>query len=51
VIGLKPQGDPYINCTAKRNSPLQMLYFPPEGRLDKMFFPYYGKIAHVSKCC
>ncbi|KAK5621392.1 hypothetical protein CRENBAI_007615 [Crenichthys baileyi] len=46
VIGLKPQGDPYINCTAKRNSPLQMLYFPPEGRLDKMFFPYYGKIAH-----
>ncbi|XP_027900764.1 sodium/potassium-transporting ATPase subunit beta-3-like [Xiphophorus couchianus] len=46
VIGLKPEGDPYINCTAKRNTPLQMIYFPPEGRLDKMFFPYYGKIAH-----
>uniref|UniRef100_A0A8C7YYY0 Sodium/potassium-transporting ATPase subunit beta n=1 Tax=Oryzias sinensis TaxID=183150 RepID=A0A8C7YYY0_9TELE len=43
VIGLKPEGDPYINCTAKRDSPLQMQYFPPEGRLDKMFFPYYGK--------
>ncbi|XP_026195884.1 sodium/potassium-transporting ATPase subunit beta-3b [Anabas testudineus] len=43
VIGLKPQGDPYINCTAKRDRPLQMQYFPAEGRLDKMFFPYYGK--------
>ncbi|KAM8768108.1 sodium/potassium-transporting ATPase subunit beta-3b [Acanthopagrus schlegelii] len=47
VIGLKPRGDPYINCTAKRDSPLQMQYFPPEGRLDKMFFPYYGKRAHA----
>ncbi|XP_041796454.1 sodium/potassium-transporting ATPase subunit beta-3b [Chelmon rostratus] len=46
VIGLKPRGDPYINCTAKRDSPLQMQYFPSEGRLDKMFFPYYGKKAH-----
>ncbi|XP_024132487.1 sodium/potassium-transporting ATPase subunit beta-3b [Oryzias melastigma] len=46
VIGLKPVGDPYINCTAKRDSPLQMQYFPPEGRLDKMFFPYYGKKSH-----
>uniref|UniRef100_A0A8C7Z260 Sodium/potassium-transporting ATPase subunit beta n=1 Tax=Oryzias sinensis TaxID=183150 RepID=A0A8C7Z260_9TELE len=27
----------------KQDSPLQMQYFPPEGRLDKMFFPYYGK--------
>ncbi|XP_029282681.1 sodium/potassium-transporting ATPase subunit beta-3-like [Cottoperca gobio] len=46
VIGLKPQGDPYINCTAKRDSLLQIKYFPSEGRLDKMFFPYYGKKAH-----
>ncbi|XP_076591919.1 sodium/potassium-transporting ATPase subunit beta-3-like [Chaetodon auriga] len=46
VIGLKPRGDPYINCTAKGDSPLQMQYFPSEGRLDKMFFPYYGKKAH-----
>ncbi|XP_072247901.1 sodium/potassium-transporting ATPase subunit beta-3b [Leuresthes tenuis] len=46
VIGLKPKGDPYINCTAKRDTPLQMQYFPSEGRLDKMFFPYYGKKAH-----
>ncbi|KAM9732993.1 sodium/potassium-transporting ATPase subunit beta-3-like isoform 1-T2 [Menidia menidia] len=47
VIGLKPNGDPYINCTAKRDTPLQMQYFPSEGRLDKMFFPYYGKKAHA----
>ncbi|XP_068173795.1 sodium/potassium-transporting ATPase subunit beta-3-like [Antennarius striatus] len=46
VIGLKPQGEPYISCTAKRDRPLQMLYFPPEGRLDRMYFPYYGKNAH-----
>uniref|UniRef100_A0AAZ1X744 Sodium/potassium-transporting ATPase subunit beta n=1 Tax=Oreochromis aureus TaxID=47969 RepID=A0AAZ1X744_OREAU len=39
VIGLKPEGDPYINCTAKRATSLQMQYFPSEGRLDKMFFP------------
>ncbi|XP_029922433.1 sodium/potassium-transporting ATPase subunit beta-3b isoform X2 [Myripristis murdjan] len=46
VIGLKPRGDPYINCTVKRDSALAMQYFPSEGRLDKMYFPYYGKKAH-----
>lgn len=47
IVGLRPVGDPYINCTSKqRQSPLQIQYFPPEGRLDKMFFPYYGKKAH-----
>ncbi|XP_056612466.1 sodium/potassium-transporting ATPase subunit beta-3b [Triplophysa dalaica] len=45
VIGLKPQGDPHINCAAKRELPLQMQYFPSEGRLDKSYFPYYGKKA------
>uniref|UniRef100_A0A672GIE4 Sodium/potassium-transporting ATPase subunit beta n=1 Tax=Salarias fasciatus TaxID=181472 RepID=A0A672GIE4_SALFA len=25
---------------------LSMLYFPSDGRIDKMFFPYYGKKAH-----
>ena len=25
-----------------------MQYFPSEGRIDKMYFPYYGKKAHVS---
>ncbi|KPP68696.1 hypothetical protein Z043_112601 [Scleropages formosus] len=48
IIGLKPRGDPYINCTAKREGTLQMQYFPAEGRFDKMYFPYYGKKAHPS---
>ncbi|KAM3865824.1 sodium/potassium-transporting ATPase subunit beta-3a [Diretmus argenteus] len=48
IIGLKPRGDPYINCTAKRDTPVQMQYFPSEGRIDKMYFPYYGKKAHES---
>ncbi|XP_036938824.1 sodium/potassium-transporting ATPase subunit beta-3a [Acanthopagrus latus] len=46
IIGLKPRGDPYINCTLKKESPIQMQYFPIEGRIDKMYFPYYGKRAH-----
>ncbi|KAM9852899.1 sodium/potassium-transporting ATPase subunit beta-3b [Aulostomus maculatus] len=46
IIGLRPRGDPYINCTAKSNSKFQIQYFPAEGRLDKMFFPYYGKKTH-----
>ncbi|XP_035527063.1 sodium/potassium-transporting ATPase subunit beta-3a isoform X2 [Morone saxatilis] len=48
IIGLKPRGDPYINCTVKRETPIQMQYFPSEGRIDKMYFPYYGKKAHES---
>lgn len=48
IIGLKPRGDPYINCTAKRDTPLQIQYFPSEGRIDKVYFPYYGKKAHES---
>ncbi|XP_072220273.1 sodium/potassium-transporting ATPase subunit beta-3a [Leuresthes tenuis] len=46
IIGLKPHGDPYINCTVKKDNPVQMHYFPSEGRIDKMYFPYYGKKAH-----
>uniref|UniRef100_A0A8B9HAE0 Sodium/potassium-transporting ATPase subunit beta-3 n=1 Tax=Astyanax mexicanus TaxID=7994 RepID=A0A8B9HAE0_ASTMX len=45
IIGLKPSGDPFINCTAK--SQVQVQYFPQEGRIDRMYFPYYGKKAHV----
>lgn len=43
IIGLKPRGDPSVNCTAKRDTPLSMSYYPNEGKFDKMFFPYYGK--------
>ncbi|XP_076832306.1 sodium/potassium-transporting ATPase subunit beta-3b [Brachyhypopomus gauderio] len=46
VIGLMPRGEPYVNCLAKREAPLQMNLFPAEGRIDKMYFPYYGKKAH-----
>lgn len=45
VVGLKPTGDPYINCTSK--TPIKMQYFPPDARLDRMFFPYYGKRIHA----
>ncbi|XP_008332301.1 sodium/potassium-transporting ATPase subunit beta-3a [Cynoglossus semilaevis] len=46
IIGLKPRGDPYINCTVKRDSQIEIQYFPSKGRIDKMYFPYYGKKAH-----
>ncbi|XP_012681786.2 sodium/potassium-transporting ATPase subunit beta-3a isoform X1 [Clupea harengus] len=46
IIGLKPQGEPYVNCTAKRDSPLSVQYFPAAARIDKMYFPYYGKKVH-----
>lgn len=46
IIGLKPPGDPYINCTVKKDNSVPILYFPSEGRIDKMYFPYYGKKAH-----
>lgn len=46
IIGLKPAGDPYINCTSKSGKSLQMQYFPNEGTIDRMYFPYYGKKSH-----
>ncbi|XP_077471150.1 sodium/potassium-transporting ATPase subunit beta-3-like [Stigmatopora argus] len=47
IIGLKPLGDPYVNCTVKKENPVQMQYFPRKGQFDKMYFPYYGKKAHA----
>lgn len=46
IIGLKPKGGPYIRCNQKTEGSVQMLYFPNEGKFDKMYFPYYGKKAH-----
>ncbi|XP_035242454.1 sodium/potassium-transporting ATPase subunit beta-3b isoform X1 [Anguilla anguilla] len=46
IIGLKPKGEPYISCNQKTEGTLQILYFPSEGKFDKMYFPYYGKKAH-----
>ncbi|XP_028988407.1 sodium/potassium-transporting ATPase subunit beta-3-like [Betta splendens] len=46
IIGLKPRGDPYINCTTKnKDAQVPIMYYPGEGRFDKMYFPYYGKKA------
>ncbi|XP_062409359.1 sodium/potassium-transporting ATPase subunit beta-3b [Sardina pilchardus] len=47
IIGLRPKGEPFINCTAKRDTPLTFSYYPPRGKIDKMFFPYYGKQLHT----
>ncbi|XP_056329395.1 sodium/potassium-transporting ATPase subunit beta-3b [Danio aesculapii] len=46
VIGLKPRGDPHIACTVKGEGTLQMQLYPDEGKIDKSYFPYYGKILH-----
>ncbi|KAJ8342191.1 hypothetical protein SKAU_G00321190 [Synaphobranchus kaupii] len=54
VIGLKPTKDglsPYITCAAKREdteSLGELEYFPPNGTLNLMYFPYYGKKAQVN---
>lgn len=39
---------PFLHFLFQRETPLQMQYFPTEGHIDKMYFPYYGKKAHVS---
>lgn len=46
IIGLKPQGNPKINCTSRvENVTLQ--YYPEYGKIDLMYFPYYGKKTHL----
>ncbi|NWV09897.1 AT1B3 ATPase, partial [Ptilonorhynchus violaceus] len=47
VIGLKPEGEPYIECTPKERGAVNIKYFPPRGTLDLMYFPYYGKSLHA----
>lgn len=37
-----------VSVLTQRETPLQMQYFPTEGKLDKSYFPYYGKTLHVS---
>lgn len=48
IIGLKPEGNPYINCTTKSENRASLQYFPAHGRIDLMYFPYFGKKSHVS---
>ncbi|XP_072113353.1 sodium/potassium-transporting ATPase subunit beta-2-like isoform X2 [Mobula birostris] len=52
IIGFLP-GEamtPYVSCTGKTGDVSEvheLWYFPPNGTLDLMYFPYYGKKAHV----
>ncbi|XP_066478177.1 sodium/potassium-transporting ATPase subunit beta-3 [Tiliqua scincoides] len=46
IIGLKPEGEPYIECNFKEEGKAEIAYFPSGGRIDLMYFPYYGKRLH-----
>uniref|UniRef100_UPI00398ECE2D sodium/potassium-transporting ATPase subunit beta-2-like n=1 Tax=Pristiophorus japonicus TaxID=55135 RepID=UPI00398ECE2D len=54
IIGFLPgEGKtPYVSCEGKRTKDMtkvhELNYFPPNGTLDLMYFPYYGKKAHVN---
>ncbi|XP_053565796.1 sodium/potassium-transporting ATPase subunit beta-3 [Bombina bombina] len=45
IIGLKPEGNPKINCTSRKED-VNLQYFPEKGKLDLMYYPYYGKKTH-----
>lgn len=46
IIGLKPDGDPHIKCNTKEEGRAEITYFPSGGRIDLMYFPYFGKRLH-----
>ncbi|KAM9317072.1 sodium/potassium-transporting ATPase subunit beta-3 [Gastrophryne carolinensis] len=48
IIGLKPQGNPRINCTSKVENMdnMTLQYYPEFGKIDLMYYPYYGKKIH-----
>ncbi|XP_059498574.1 sodium/potassium-transporting ATPase subunit beta-2b isoform X2 [Stegostoma tigrinum] len=53
IIGFLPgEGKtPYVSCEGKtkdNNEVHELQYFPSNGTLDLMYFPYYGKKAHVN---
>ncbi|XP_072447774.1 sodium/potassium-transporting ATPase subunit beta-2b isoform X2 [Chiloscyllium punctatum] len=61
IIGFLPgEGKtPYVSCEGKAKNEKnewtkdndkvhELQYFPPNGTLDLMYFPYYGKKAHVN---
>ncbi|XP_031813718.1 sodium/potassium-transporting ATPase subunit beta-3 isoform X2 [Sarcophilus harrisii] len=50
IIGLRPQGEPRIVCAVKEGTEVNLATFPKDGRLDLMYFPYYGKKLHNSQC-
>ncbi|XP_034021630.1 sodium/potassium-transporting ATPase subunit beta-2-like [Thalassophryne amazonica] len=54
VIGLYPGKDsqsPFVTCGAKKEDGDKMgplAYYPPNGTLNLMYYPYYGKRAQVN---
>lgn len=54
VIGMLPGKDgqtPYITCGAKKEGSdpfVVVVYFPPNGTFDLMYYPYYGQRAQVN---
>ena len=42
-IGLKPQGEPRIDCIGKSESTGVLSTYSPKGMIDLKYFPYYGK--------
>ncbi|KAM4612259.1 sodium/potassium-transporting ATPase subunit beta-2a [Polymixia lowei] len=54
VIGMLPGKDgqsPYVSCAAKKedsDNMGQLVYFPPNGTFNLMYYPYYGKRAQVN---
>uniref|UniRef100_A0A8C4P1E6 Sodium/potassium-transporting ATPase subunit beta n=1 Tax=Dicentrarchus labrax TaxID=13489 RepID=A0A8C4P1E6_DICLA len=57
VIGMLPGKDgqaPYVTCGAKREDTEkigELLYFPPNGTFNLMYYPYYGKKAQPLVAC
>ncbi|XP_039693277.1 sodium/potassium-transporting ATPase subunit beta-3 [Pteropus medius] len=48
IIGLRPQGEPRIQCTgAVKGGNITLSTYPPNGSIDLKYFPYYGKKLHV----
>ncbi|XP_027621676.1 sodium/potassium-transporting ATPase subunit beta-3 [Tupaia chinensis] len=46
IIGLKPEGEPMIDCTAKGEYIPALNTYPNLGVIDLKYFPYYGKKLH-----
>ncbi|XP_008575812.1 PREDICTED: sodium/potassium-transporting ATPase subunit beta-3 [Galeopterus variegatus] len=47
IIGLKPEGEPRIECISKGENTAAISTYPNNGIIDLKYFPYYGKKLHV----
>ncbi|TKC36459.1 hypothetical protein EI555_014737, partial [Monodon monoceros] len=48
IIGLKPQGEPRIECILKGENTSVLSTYASNGTIDLKYFPYYGKKLHGS---